>query len=395
MLSVCFYFQVHQPSRLCAYSLFDVGRSAAYFDEARDEEILHRVSDRCYLPMNEMLLDLIDHHNGLFKVAFSVSGSAMEQMERYRPEVLDSFRRLADTGCVEFLAETYDHSLAFVFDRDEFDDQVERHATAVERYLGVRPTVFRNTELIFNDELAEHVAALGYQAVVMEGADQILGWRSPNYVYRSAVAPELKLLLKNYRLSDDIAFRFGSHEWEQYPLTAEKFAQWVNASHGDGVTANLFMDYETFGEHQWPETGIFEFMRHLPEKILAHPDTVFQTPAEVAAANEPVGALSVPDFVSWADVERDLTAWLGNAMQTTAGEALYQLRESVYATAEPALIDDWRRLTTSDHVYYMCTKWFADGDVHKYFNPFESPYEAYVAFMNALEDMRLRVEPSP
>lgn len=391
MLSVCFYFQVHQPRRLRSYSLFDVGGSTAYFDEALDLEILNRVSEKCYLPMNALLQDLIEQHRGQFKVAFSISGSALEQMKRERPDVLDSFRRLAGTGCVEFLAETYDHSLAFVFHREEFDTQVRRHSEAVEKYLGVRPTVFRNTELIFNDHLAAHVAEMGYKTVLMEGADRVLGWRSPNYIYGSNTNPDLKLLLKNYRLSDDIAFRFGNRDWDEYPLTAKKFAGWVNQVHGSGVAVNLFMDYETFGEHQWPETGIFEFMRHLPAEILAHGDTVFRTPSETAAASEPVGTLDVPDFVSWADVERDLTAWLGNSMQTTASEALYQLREPVYGSGDKGLISDWRALTTSDHFYYMCTKWFADGDVHKYFNPFESPYEAYLAFMNTLEDIRLRL----
>jgi alpha-amylase len=392
MLSVCLYFQVHQPFRLRRFSVLDIGDSDAYFDEARNQAVLSRVVEKCYRPMNALLLDLIKRHEGRFRLAFSISGTALDQLERYEPETLASFQALAATGCVEFLAETYHHSLAFLYDQDEFDRQVERHADRVARLFGRRPTVFRNTELIYSDAVASHVAARGFEAVLCEGADRILGWRSPNYLYHSPGPERLPLLLKNYRLSDDIAFRFGDSGREGRPLTAETFAHWVHQTHGSGEVVNLFMDYETFGEHQWASTGIFEFMDRLPGELLAHPDTAFRTPSEVIRAHRPVAPLAMPGFVSWADLERDLSAWLGNDMQVSAARALYALRDRVMADGTPAQIEQWERLTTSDHLYYMCTKWFNDGDVHKYFNPFESPYEAYIAFMNVLNDLSARLQ---
>jgi alpha-amylase len=391
MPSVCFYFQVHQPERLRHYRALDIGCSHDYFDAAKNREIVRKVAAKCYLPMGELLLRLIDRHGGRFKVAFSISGVALDQFEEHSPETLAMFQRLAATGCVELLAETAFHSLAFVFDRDEFDHQVAQHEARVKEIFGVRPAVFRNTELIFNNELARHLQARGFAAVLAEGVDRILDWRSPNFPYTSVSAPELPLLLKNYRLSDDIAFRFSNREWEGYPLTAPKLARWIDHVNGSGQVVNLFMDYETFGEHQWAETGIFEFMERLPAEVLAHPDNDFKTPSEVAAAYPPAGAIDMHDFTSWADLERDLSAWLGNAMQQAAARALYGLRDAVYGAADRALLRDWQRLTTSDHLYYMCTKWFSDGDVHKYFNPYESPYEAYIAFMNVLNDLALRV----
>lgn len=392
MLRICFYFQVHQPWRLRTYNVFDIGRQSDYFDDAKNREIIDKVSNKCYMPMNQLLLDLIDRHDGQFKVAFSITGTAIEQLAAYRPDVLESFRALADTGCVEFLAETYHHSLAFVHDLAEFDIQVDQHIEAIEKYFGARPTVFRNTELVFNNDLARHIEARGFKALLAEGADQVLGWRSPNFVYRAASTRGLKLLLKNYRLSDDIAFRFSDRGWSEHPLLATKFTRWINEIHGNGDVLNLFMDYETFGEHQWSDSGIFDFMSHLPEELLKHPDNVFVTPGEAVDACDPVEVLDVPQFVSWADAERDLTAWLGNAMQQSASVSLHEMGPSVRKTCDAKLIQDWQRLTTSDHFYYMCTKWFADGDVHKYFNPFESPYEAYIAFVNTLADLRQRVE---
>jgi alpha-amylase len=386
MTTVCFYFQVHQPFRLRRYRVFDFG-NPDYFDDARNREILRRVAHKCYLPMNELLANLIRQHQGRFRVAFAVSGTALEQFEMYAPEVLESFRQLARTGCVEFLAETYYHSLSFVFDREEFDAQVELHVAKVEEIFGQRPRVFRNTELIFNNDLAAHVSALGFSGVLAEGVDRVLGWRSPNFLYTAVGAPDLKLLLKNYRLSDDVAFRFSDVAWTEHPLTAEKYSQWVGAANGSSDVVNLFMDYETFGEHQWTETGIFEFMARLPEEVLRHPDNAFGTPSEVVGSHATRGELDYPDFTSWADIERDLTAWLGNPMQEVASRELYDLRCAVLASGDAGLLSDWRKLTTSDHLYYMCTKWFADGDVHKYFNPFDSPYEGYINFTNALNDL--------
>jgi alpha-amylase len=390
MPSVCLYFQVHQPFRLRRYGVFDIGRRHDYFDDASNEAIARKVAAKCYLPMNALLLELIERFEGRFRVAFSITGTALEQLEQWCPEALASFQALAATGCVEILAETYHHSLAFLESPAEFDEQVDAHRAAVLQHFGARPRVFRNTELIYNDALAKHVAARGYAGVLAEGADRVLGWRSPHFVYRPAAAPGLALLLKSYQLSDDIAFRFSDRGWPNHPLSAEKFAGWVHAVNGLGHVVNLFMDYETFGEHQWAETGIFEFMRRLPHEILDHPDGGFVTPSEAVAAYPPVAELAVDEFVSWADQERDLTAWIGNAMQSASLRGLYQLRDAVRSEGDPGLLRDWRRLSTSDHFYYMSTKFFQDGDVHKYFSPYESPYEAYIAFTNALCDLALR-----
>lgn len=392
MVSVCFYFQVHQPFRLRRYSMFDIGNNQHYFDDQKNRAVCEKVAKKCYLPMNRLLLDLIQKHQGKFKIAYSITGVALEQFEQYMPEVLDTFKELAQTGCVEFLSETYYHSLAYLYSKEEFEEQVRMHREKIEQLFGHTPTVFRNTELIYNNELANYVEGMGYKGIIAEGWDNFLGWRSPNFVYRSNTTSTIKTLLKNYKLSDDIAFRFGNKTWEEYPLTADKFNRWLSAVNGNGHTVNLFMDYETFGEHQWEDTGIFNFIKHLPEYILRHPDNDFKTPSEVIDTYEAVGTIDVHHFVSWADVERDLSAWIGNKMQEAALNEVYKLEKSIKATNNPSLIESWRKLTTSDHFYYMCTKWFADGDVHKYFNPYESPYEAYIAFMNVLQDLKLRTQ---
>ena len=391
MPNVCFYFQVHQPYRLRDYGVFDVGRRHDYFDTKLDEAVMRKVAAKCYRPMNALVEELVARTHGAFRAAYSITGTALEQMERWAPDVIESFQRLAKTGAIELLAETYHHSLSFVGARDEFDEQVELHAAKIETLFGVRPRVFRNTELIFSNDVARRVHDLGFAGVLAEGADRVLGWRSPHFVTTTRGAPDLPVLLKSYRLSDDIAFRFGNRGWEGWPLTAEKFVGWLARVNGCGETINLFMDYETFGEHQWAETGIFEFMRALPEAVLREGDLRFATPSEVIASCPARGQLDVRDFVSWADSERDLSAWLGNAMQTSALSALYALRDAVLAGGDADVLRDFRRLTTSDHFYYMCTKYFADGDVHKYFSPYESPYEAHIAFMNALADLALRV----
>ncbi len=390
MASVCFYFQVHQPYRLRRYSVFDTDRH--YFDDLKNAEICRKVAARCYLPTNRMMLDAIRVHEGRFRIAYSISGLAIEQFQAYAPEVLDTFRALADTGCVEFLGETYHHSLAFLYSREEFRAQVEMHRDATKRLFGQEPRVFRNTELIYNNDLSHFVSHMGYDAILGEGADHILGYRSPNVVYRPPHAPNLKLLLKNYRLSDDIAFRFSNRNWEQWPLTAEKFAQWVTQINGHGQVCNLFMDYETFGEHQWAETGIFDFLRHLPGEVMrSSRENDFLTPSQVIDRYDAAGEVDVPHMVSWADTERDLSAWLGNAMQSNALHELYKLEGALKEKADPVLLDDWRRLTTSDHFYYMCTKYWADGDVHKYFSPYESPYDSYINFMNVLDNVQTRL----
>jgi alpha-amylase len=390
MPAVCFYFQVHQPMRLRRYSVFDTDQH--YFDEHQNGEILRRVARKCYLPTNALLLELIRGHEGRFRVAFSITGVALEQIQKYAPEVLESFHGLAETKCVEFLDETYYHSLAFLYSPEEFREQVELHRATNKGLFGQEPRVFRNTELIYSNGLAQFVAHMGYDACLAEGADQILGTRSPNVLYRPPRPTDLKLLLKNYRLSDDIAFRFSNRTWEQWPLSAEKFASWVNQINiAGGATCNLFMDYETFGEHQWPETGIFDFLRNLPGAILsASPQNRFVTPSELTDTFDPSGELDVPQPISWADTERDVSAWIGNAMQSNALNELYKLAKPIKTKGDEQLLADWRRLQTSDHFYYMSTKFWADGDVHKYFSPYESPYDAYINFMNVLDNIASR-----
>jgi alpha-amylase len=391
--SVCFYFQVHQPFRLRNYTIFDTDNN--YFDDAKNAQICKKVANKCYLPANRLMLDLIKKHNGKFRISYSITGVLMEQLEMYAPEVLATFKELAETGCVEFLAETYYHSLSSLYSRNEFKDQIKKHQAAIQRLFGQTPRVFRNTELIYNNYIAELIENIGgFDAILAEGADHILGYKSPNFVYRPPKCRQLKLLLKNYRLSDDIAFRFSNRDWSQWPLNAYKFANWINAVNGCGYVVNLFMDYETFGEHQWEDTGIFNFLRHLPEEILKHPDNNFKTPSEVAAGCDAADVIDVPHTISWADIERDLSAWLGNPMQQNAIIELYKLEEKIKSTADESIIRDWRKLQTSDHFYYMCTKWFADGDVHKYFNPYDSPYDSYINFMNVMENLNFRYSKS-
>ena len=389
MASVCFYFQVHQPTRLRHYTVFD--DHSYYFDDHKNAEICRKVANKCYLPANRLMLDLIRKYDGKFKISYSITGVLLEQLSTYCPEVLSTFDALARTGCVEFLGETYYHSLSFLYSRNEFAAQVNKHTQKIEELFGQTPKVFRNTELIYNNELAQMIESMGrFDAIISEGADHILGYRSPNFVYSPKGCSQLKLLLKNYQLSDDIAFRFSNRDWAQWPLTADKFAHWVSKVNGNGFVVNLFMDYETLGEHQWKETGIFDFMRHLPGEIFKHPDNDFKTPSEVAKTYQPIGVIDVPHLISWADIERDLSAWLGNAMQSNSIHELYRLEKKIKASEDETLINDWRKMQTSDHFYYMCTKWFADGDVHKYFNPYDSPYESYINFMNILGNLQGR-----
>ncbi len=391
MASVCFYFQVHQPFRLRHYTVFD--HSPRYFDEFKNASICRKVANKCYLPANRLLLDVIRRFEGRFKISYSLTGVILEQFRKYCPEVMSTFDALAETGCVEFLGETYYHSLSFLYSYEEFTEQINKHTDLICRLYGQTPRVFRNTELIYSNALAETIEKMGrFDAIITEGADHILGCRSSNFVYRPPNCSHIKLLLKNYSLSDDIAFRFGNRQWSEYPLTADKFASWVNRVNGNGQCVNLFMDYETFGEHQWEDTGIFSFMNHLPEEVLKHPDNNFMTPSEVADTYEPVGVVDVPHIISWADLERDLSAWLGNAMQSNALHEIYEIEKHIKQTHNEELIADWRRLQTSDHFYYMCTKYFSDGDVHKYFNPYESPYDSYINFMNVVSNLRERCQ---
>lgn len=396
MASVCFYFQVHQPRRVKKYRVFDVGNGSDYFDDHSGTKldngfIIRKVSEKSYLPANAVLLELLKA-NPEFKVSYSFSGIFLEQLEEYAPETLKSFQELVATGQVEVLSETYYHSLAFFYSPKEFRHQVEMHRQKVKELFGVEPTVFRNTELSYTNELAQEVDRMGFKGILAEGADRVLDWRSPNFLYKPYQTKNLSLLLKNYKLSDDVAFRFSNQGWTEFPLDAEKYTGWLNDVNGNGNVVNLFMDYETFGEHQWADTGIFDFLRALPEHVLRNPDNDFVTPSEAIARYEPVGELEFPDLVSWADLERDLSAWTGNEMQQDAIQKIYDLEDDVLATGNEALIADWRKLQTSDHFYYMCTKYFNDGDIHAYFSPYDTPYEAFIAYVNAFTDLKLRLE---
>lgn len=387
--SICLYFQVHQPTRLRLYRFFDIGKDSHYYDDFANRTILKRIAQKCYLPMNELLLEQIKAQKGKFKVAFSISGTALEQFDRYAPEVIDSFRALAQTGCVEFLCETYYHSLAALGSEAEFEHQVLKHKAAIEQYFGVTPKAFRNTELIYSDEIGAKVRDMGFKTMLTEGARHIMGWKSPNYVYSCDLRDDLSLLLRNYSLSDDIAFRFSNRGWDGWPLTSEKFTDWAAAAEGDVL--NLFMDYETFGEHQSEDCGIFDFMKALPAAVVKHPELQFLTPSEVAKKCKPVAELSVPQPISWADEERDLSAWLGNELQQDAFNKLYGLQEKLSILADPEMWADYGHLQESDHLYYMCTKFFSDGEVHKRFNPYDTPYEAFINYMNVLSDFIIRV----
>ncbi|MBQ8437905.1 MAG: glycoside hydrolase family 57 protein [Alistipes sp.] len=390
MKTVCLYFQVHQPWRLKVYRFFNIGKDHNYLDDFTNRAIMQKVARQCYLPMNALLLKLIKENKGAFKCSFSITGSAVEQFRAYAPEVLDSFRALAETGCVEFLAETYSHSLASLSSKEDFVEQVKLHTKMIKEEFGKKPVAFRNTELIYSDHIGEMVSELGFKTILAEGARHVMGWKSPNYIYTNSIDNRLRVLLRNYKLSDDIAFRFSNQGWDQYPLTAEKFAQWVAEENGEVM--NLFMDYETFGEHQKATTGIFDFMKALPKAILKHNDVCFATVSEAAKSSQPVGVLHCPHVMSWADEERDVTAWLGNELQNEAFSKLYALKDKVKSLKNADFEYVWNFMQTSDHFYYMATKWLSDGDVHSYFNPYGSSYEAFINYMNVLSDFEIEVE---
>lgn len=393
MKSIVLYLHVHQPFRISPYSIFKAGYDHDYFsdsrakDDARNQSILKKVALKSYGPTNAMLLELLEKYPE-FRLSMSITGTFIEQCEAWAPELLESFKKLVDTGRVEIVAETYYHSLAFFYSRAEFERQVTMHRDKIKELFGVTPTAFRNTELAYYDEIGAWADKAGYKAVLAEGWDPVLGWRSPNFVYQPTQTSNIRLMLKNYRLSDDIAFRFSNRNWAEWPLTVDKYMSWLPVD--DEQVVNLFMDYETFGEHQWDDTGIFNFMREFVRRINDAEWYNFKTVTE-AADMEPRDTVSMPYTVTWADTERDLSAWLGNAMQQEALRCLYELEDIVTESRDATLIDDWRKLQTSDHVYYMCTKWFRDGDVHAYFSPYDSPYDAFLYFMNAVRDMRWRI----
>ena len=392
--AIVLYLHVHQPFRIKHYTVFDAGVDHEYFDtsyesDTNNERIVKKVAEKSYLPTNARLLQML-HENPQFKLSLSITGTVIDQLEKWAPEALESFRKLTESGRVEIVGETYHHSLAFFYSRSEFEAQVKMHADKVHEVFGQTPKSFRNTELCYNNDIAYWADQAGYKAILAEGWDPILGWRSPNYVYRPAYTENIRLLMKNYRLSDDIAFRFGDRSSPVWPLTADKFAGWLGAEQ-KVTNFDLFMDYETFGEHQWHETGIFEFLSHLPKEWLKNSHHTFMTVTEAAESFEPVDQVDVPNTITWADTERDLSAWLGNGMQTASIQALYDLQDKIMDTGDLKLIADWRKLTTSDHFYYMCTKWFNDGDIHAYFSPYDTPYEAYMNFMNAYHDLKFRL----
>jgi alpha-amylase len=393
---VVLYLHVHQPWRVRQYSIFDTAVHHDYYDEQNpdtdrnNERVLRKVADKSYRPMNALLEKLL-HQYPDFKVSLSITGTFLEQAEKWAPDVIESFKRLVDTGRVEIVAETYYHSLAFFYSREEFERQVKLHQEKVRELFGVETSVFRNTELAYNDELARWADRAGFKGILAEGWDPVLEWRSPNHVYKPHGTDNIALLLKNYRLSDDLAFRFSNKDWSEWPLNADTYSQWANASISDSPLINLFMDYETFGEHQWADTGIFNFFESFVGKWLENPDNTFHTVSDAIDANPPEHTISMPHTVTWADSERDLTAWLGNSMQQEALRHLYDLEEGILRSGDDGLIADWRKLQTSDHAYYMCTKWFTDGDVHAYFSPYDSPYDAFLYFMNALRDVRYRL----
>ena len=388
--TLCLYFQVHQPYRLRQYRFFDIGKNHDYFDEFANKTIMARVASRCYIPANRIILDLIREFDGAFRVAYSISGIALEQMEQFAPAALESFQELARTGHVEFLAETYSHSLSSLISPRKFKDQIKVHVKAVEQYFGQKPKTFRNTELIYSDTIGEMVGGMGFTTMLTEGARHIMGWKSPDYLYVNALNPKLKLLLRNFRLSDDIAFRFSNKSWADWPLTAEKYAGWIAGALEKDDIVNIFMDYESFGEHQPASSGIFDFLKAMPGMILHHTNLEILTPSQAADKHQPIAPLNVPYAISWADEERDISAWLGNELQSEAFKNLYKIEDQVRQSNDPDLQRDFRRLQASDHFYYMCTKFFSDGDVHKYFNPYDTPYEAFINYMNVLSDITLR-----
>jgi len=392
--AIVLYLHVHQPYRVRPYTIFDVTAAHDYFDapyddKTSDERIIHKVADKSYLPTNRKLLQLLKDYPD-FKLSLSITGTVLEQLERWAPKVLESFQELVRTGRVEIVGETFHHSLAFFYSQTEFQTQVDMHRHKVEQLFGITPSAFRNTELSYNNDLAIWADRAGYKAILAEGWDPVLGWRSPNYAYRPVGTENIRLLMKNYRLSDDIAFRFGDRDSAAWPLTADKFSHWLAETQNADIF-NLFMDYETFGEHQWEDTGIFDFLEHLPQEWSKTEGHTFMTISEAAETCVPADIIDNPQTTTWADTERDLSAWLGNPMQQQAIQALYELQGLIIDSNDWSLIEDWRRLQTSDHFYYMCTKWFSDGDIHAYFSPYDTPYEAFTNFMNAWHDLKYRL----
>lgn len=394
MKNICLYFELHQPIRLRRYRFFDIGNDHYYYDDYANESNINRLAHTCYLPTNKILLDLIKKNKGKFSVAFSISGIMLDQLKIYAPEVIDSFKALADTKQVEFIAETSAHSLASLRNADEFKRQIASQIKNIEETFGQIPTVFRNTELIYSDWIGEQVAQMGFKGMLAEGAKQTLGWKSANYMYCNITEPRLKVMLRNYHLSDDIALRFSNRSWPSWPLTADKFKSWLDGLQENEEIINLFMNYETFGANHSSESGIHEFLKALPETILNDKTYAFITPSKAVSKLQPVSAVQVPDATSWGDEERDVTAWLGNEMQNEAVDTLYKLTDLVSKCTDTAILKDWQYLQSSDHFYYMATKFFANGGNKAYQNPYQTPYDAFINYMNVLTDFSQRLKQS-
>ncbi|RLF36514.1 MAG: alpha-amylase [Thermoplasmata archaeon] len=393
MTSACIYFEVHQPMRLNRFSVFNIGKNndplSTYFNHDLNKNIFEKVARKCYLPTNNLLLDLINKYDGEFRISFSLTGTFIEYCRQYLPDVLESFIELFKTGAVDMIEETYYHSLASLYDElDEFEEQVKMHNQIINELFNYKPRVFRNTEAIYDNRIAKKIAEMGYKGIITEGTEKILGWRSPNYLYKP-VNTDLKILLRNYTLSDDVGFRFSARLWPGYPLTAEKYASWI--AHCEGDIVNLFMDYETFGEHHWTETGIFDFLKHFPGEVLKHEHLDFVTVSEAVEKYEPVGEIDVPWAISWADADRDVSTWLGNDMQIACFNELKEIGRKLREKKDPVLLHTWRMLQTSDHLYYVSTKGLSDGDVHAYFSPYDTPYEGFINYMNILQDLKQKI----
>ncbi|RLI51614.1 MAG: alpha-amylase [Candidatus Thorarchaeota archaeon] len=393
MTSICLYFEVHQPMRLNRFTVFNIGDNQSinrYFNNSLNQEIFTKVAKKCYLPTNTLLLNLIKEYKREFRVSFSLTGTFVEYCNEYMPELLDSFKELFKTGAVDLIEETYYHSLASLYDDlDEFEEQVQLHRQMIKNLFNYKPRVFRNTEAIYDNRIAKKVSEMGYKGIITEGTEKILGWRSPNYLYKP-VNSDIKILLRNYTLRDDVGFRFSAKLWKDYPLTADKFAYWIAKCQGDIV--NLFMDYETFGEHHWSETGIFDFLRYFPEAVFKHQHLDFITVSEAIERYEPVGEIDVPWAISWADEDRNVSTWLGNEMQIACFNELKNMGQKIKEKNDKKLLEIWRRLQTSDHLYYISTKGLADGAVHAYFNPYDSPYEGFINYMNIIQDLKQKLD---
>lgn len=391
MKSVCFYFTIHQPYRLKRYRFFDIGNDHYYYDDFADDDIITRLANTSYIPMADTLLDMIKKTNGGFKCSICISGTAIEQLQMYVPEFIDKLRQLADTGCVEFLSGTYAHSLASLEDPEEFLREVKMHDDLIQSLFGKRPTVFANTELIYDDDIALLIKSMGFNTAVTDGAKHILGWKSPNYVYSAATAPDLKLLLTNDKLAEDISRNFNNPEWDEYPLTADKYIRWIASLPEEEQVINLYLSMDTFGSFLPGYTGIFDFMKALPA-FGKESGVEFTTPSDVVAKLKPVGELSIPYPISDIDEARDVSAWKGNELQREALNKLYGVAERVNMCSDRRLKQDWEYLQSSDHFYYMSTKNMADGADHAAFSPYDSPFAAFTNYMNVLADFLVRVE---